>query len=481
MNEHAQLRANNVEPEQAYERIVQRHSELTKLYSQKIFQCPKVRFGRTELQMPILTLGGMRQQLTWSPKADLTLEGVDKDNQANFEKVVQRAMELGINHFETARGYGSSELQYGPILKTFPRASFILQTKVPPMEDSAKFRSTLETSFTQLQLDHGSEDEFVDLFSFHGVNLPKHVEWITRPGGNMEVVKEYQQKGLIRHVGFTSHGMTPCIVAAIETGVFDYVNLHYHVSAMGGNVEAVLAAQKQDMGVFCISPTDKGGALYEPSTGMYKACLPLTPIAFNNLWLWNSPAPVHTLVIGAARPSDFDEHLEAAMMYPQRAELVAPVEAKLNQMVADVFGADFKDSWFKGLPDAYSNPEGLPLPHLYWLYWLIKAWGMYSYALKRYTPLEGGLKGWDDTASFEQNTKGFSWVPGVGYRPEREAQLRDILKDHPKCEEVVAAIKQLHAWLTAGGCLKRGETGEVDWAMAYDLQPSLPFCERVAR
>jgi hypothetical protein len=38
--------------------------------------------------------------------------------------------------------------------------------------------------------------------------------------------------------------------------------------------------------------------------------------------------------------------------------------------------------------------------------------------------------------------KAFSWVPGVGYRPEREAQLREILKDHPKQEEVVAAIKQ---------------------------------------
>jgi hypothetical protein len=93
-NEHAQLSANNIEPAQAYERLVQRHSELTSLYSQKSFQCPKVRFGRTELQMPILTLGGMRQQLTWNPKADLTIEQVDKDCQANFEKIAVRAMEV---------------------------------------------------------------------------------------------------------------------------------------------------------------------------------------------------------------------------------------------------------------------------------------------------------------------------------------------------------------------------------------------------
>jgi predicted aldo/keto reductase-like oxidoreductase len=38
----------------------------------------------------------------------------------------------------------------------------------------------------------------------------------------------------------------------------------------GGNLAAIQAAQKQDMGVFIISPTDKGGALYEPSKALYK-------------------------------------------------------------------------------------------------------------------------------------------------------------------------------------------------------------------
>jgi predicted aldo/keto reductase-like oxidoreductase len=51
-----------------------------------------------------------------------------------------------------------------------------------------------------------------------------------RPGGCLEVIREYQAKGKIRHVGFSTHGRTSTIVEAIETGVFDYVNLHYHVS-----------------------------------------------------------------------------------------------------------------------------------------------------------------------------------------------------------------------------------------------------------
>ena len=59
-NENEQLTNNGINEEEKYRRLAQRHSELVALYSTKTFQCPKVRFGRTELQMPILTCGGMR-------------------------------------------------------------------------------------------------------------------------------------------------------------------------------------------------------------------------------------------------------------------------------------------------------------------------------------------------------------------------------------------------------------------------------------
>ena len=38
---------------------------------------------------------------------------------------------------------------------------------------------------------------------------------------------------------------------------------------------------------------------------------------------------------------------------------------------------------YVGLPDAYSNPEGLPIANMFWLWWIIKAWGFYNFALKR--------------------------------------------------------------------------------------------------
>ena len=69
----------------------------------------------------------------------------------------------------------------------------------------------------------------------------------------------------------------------------------------------------------------------------------------------------------------------------------------------------------------------------------------------RYPFLESGLKGWDDNKPAEENSKAFSWVPGIAYRPEREAQVRALLQGHPRAEQVVQAIAELHGWLSDGG------------------------------
>ncbi len=73
-------------------------------------QVPTKRFGRTEVQMPVLTCGGMRYQQSWQ---DIAPEKVEKKNQENLEATIQYALAHGINHIETARGYGSSEMQLG--------------------------------------------------------------------------------------------------------------------------------------------------------------------------------------------------------------------------------------------------------------------------------------------------------------------------------------------------------------------------------
>lgn len=86
--------------------------------------------------MPVLTCGGMRCQHKWS---DEPPESVPANNQANLEKTIRRAIELGINHFETARGYGTSEMQLGRVLPQLPREKIIVQTKIAPTENPGDF------------------------------------------------------------------------------------------------------------------------------------------------------------------------------------------------------------------------------------------------------------------------------------------------------------------------------------------------------
>src|SRR5262245_50841657 len=99
------------------------------------------RFGRTGLQIPVISCGGMRYQFKWQ---DVAPDQIPADNQRNLEATIQRSIELGINHIETARGYGTSEMQLGRILPSFPREKLIVQTKVSPKATQKEFLDTFE-------------------------------------------------------------------------------------------------------------------------------------------------------------------------------------------------------------------------------------------------------------------------------------------------------------------------------------------------
>jgi len=101
------------------------------------------RFGRTELRMPVFSCGGMRYQFKWQ---DVAPAEIPKESQQNLESTIHRAIELGINHIETARGYGTSEMQLGNILPTLPRQKIMVQTKVGPKKTAAEFLRTFEKS-----------------------------------------------------------------------------------------------------------------------------------------------------------------------------------------------------------------------------------------------------------------------------------------------------------------------------------------------
>ncbi|MFM2062103.1 MAG: hypothetical protein RLZZ507_1773 [Cyanobacteriota bacterium] len=380
------------------------------------------RFGRTELQMPVFSCGGMRYQFKWQ---DVPLEEIPTEKQENLEAVICRAFELGINHIETARFYGTSEMQLGIILPKLPREKLIVQTKVPPCADAKEFRINFEKSLSYLQL------EYVDLLGLHGINNAESLDYSIGNGGCLEVAKQLQGEGKVRFIGFSTHAPLEIILQAINTNQFDYFNLHwYYINQW--NWSAIEAANKLDMGVFIISPSNKGGLLYQPSDKLVNLCQPLSPMVFNDLFCLSHPQ-VHTLSIGAAKTSDFDEHLKTLELLNQADEILPPIIARLENAAIETLGEDWVKSWDRNLPTWEETPGQINIKVVLWLLNLALAYDMVEYGKMRYNLLGNGNH----------------WFPGNQADKLDELNLRECLINSPHANKIPQMLAKANAMLKA--------------------------------
>jgi predicted aldo/keto reductase-like oxidoreductase len=377
--------------------------------------------------MPVFSCGGMRYQHKWQ---DLPQKEVPFDNQANLEATIRRSLDVGINHIETARGYGSSEMQLGEILPKLPREKLIVQTKISPSADAEAFRRTFDQSLSYLKLD------YVDLLGLHGINTPELLEHSLRPGGCLEVAQQLQAQGKVRFIGFSTHASPSTISQAIATDAFDYINLHwYYINQT--NWQAIAAANRHDMGVFIISPSNKGGMLENPPQRLVDLCAPLSPMVFNDLFCLSHPQ-IHTLSVGAARPQDFDEHLKTLDLLDRADEILPPIIQRLEQAIVDQFGEAWAKTWQVGLPSYDQTPGNINIPVILMLRNLAIAYGMIDYGKMRYNML----------------TNAGHWFPGANALRTTELDLRSSLTNSPHSEKIPEALMDAHR-LLSGEAVKR--------------------------
>lgn len=147
---------------------------------------PMQTLGKTGIQVSRFTLGGYHMRV---------------NGEENAIKMIHRAMDLGVNFFDSAAKYhnGESDVTYGKALAGGKRQKVLLMSKAE-LRDAKGAMGQLENTLKRMQTD------YLDLWQCHEVVRHDEVDKIFGPGGSLEAFVKAKKEGKVRHIGFTGHG-----------------------------------------------------------------------------------------------------------------------------------------------------------------------------------------------------------------------------------------------------------------------------------
>ena len=313
--------------------------------------------GRTGLEVSALGLGGIK------------FPGVDQDQ---VNRIVNGAIDRGVNLIDSARGYGDSEERIGRALAG-RRDEVLLCTK-GFSRDADGMRRDIETSLKMLKTDH------IDIYLIHNLRLAENYDTAVGPGGAVEALERARDEGLVRHVGLSCHRYHDTFERAITSGRFDVGMMAYNVLNDEMMDERIMPlAKEHNMGTLVMKPLG-GGVLGQgpPSVKLPDGARVISAGDAIRFVLANRD--VDCCVVGMARMSDLAEDVAAA----ESSADLTDEQIKSLQEWAESLG--------KGACRACGYcqpcPNGILIPVILRHLFYAKTYGLTDWARVRYSMVE---------------------------------------------------------------------------------------------
>lgn len=179
-------------------------------------------------------------------------------------RALERAVELGVNFIDTARGYGESERLVGDVVRRHPGEDLYVATKVPPKNGTFPAPSGLDPSevfpgdHIRSNLEESLRVSGLEAFDV----LQLHVwsdEWVGR-GDWLETVSDLKEQGKIRAFGVSINDFQPdSALELIWSGAVDTVQVIYNVFHQQPEERLLPACAEHGVGVIVRVALDEGG------------------------------------------------------------------------------------------------------------------------------------------------------------------------------------------------------------------------------
>jgi predicted aldo/keto reductase-like oxidoreductase len=219
-----------------------------------------VEYGKAKARVSRLGMGCMR------------LPSYEENGKTVYDEeksiaLIHRAIELGVNYFDTAPYYcdKNSELFVGKALKG-KRADVFLSTKNPIENDSGDdYERRLENSLKKLDTD------YIDFYHFWGISLDTFINKVCAKNGPLDRARKLKEQGLIRHISFSFHDgdagerEAESLIEILKRGEDVLESLLCQYNLLDRNKEAgINYAHEMGLGIAVMGPVG-GGRLGAPS------------------------------------------------------------------------------------------------------------------------------------------------------------------------------------------------------------------------